>query len=106
MDQKITALLLGIIDKDSDVKKLKYYGLTYRQIGELIEANVENGNLNSEHESVVLTQKGKEYLEQNKNLIKEPDKSKWIEIDFKNKIKKINKEDVFLPSSKHLSFLK
>jgi len=104
--EKITALLLAIIEKDTDVRKLKYYGLSYRQIGELIETNIQDGNLKSDHESITLTQKGKEYLEQNRNLIKEPDKSKWIDIDFKNKMNKISTEYVFLPSSKNLSFFK
>jgi hypothetical protein len=105
-EQKTIVYLLHIIEADGDIKKLKHFGLSYRQIGELIELNIKSGYLQSDDDMITLTGLGKEYLMANKSLIKERDKSKWIDVDFKSKIKQIDKEDVFLPSRNELSFLK
>lgn len=99
-------MLLKIIKEEGNIKKLKYFGLTYRQIGELIEINITNGNLNSNEDNISLSEQGQEFLDNNKDLIKERDKAKWIEVDWKNKIRQIHKDDIFLPSRKELSFLK
>lgn len=106
MKKQITALLLKTINDDGNIKKLRHYGLTYRQIGDLIEENIANGNLNGIEDVVSLTERGKEYLLANRELIKERDKSKWIELDLKNKTQPIDKEFIFLPSRNELSFLK
>ena len=106
MKEKADILLLDLIQKNGSLKKLKHYGLTYRQIADLIEANISNGNLNGNDDVITLTEQGRNYLLNNIKTIKEQDKAKWIELDTKNKIKQIDKEEVFLPSRKELSFLK
>ncbi|WP_448103964.1 hypothetical protein [Pedobacter panaciterrae] len=106
LEKKIVIQLLHIINSDGDIKKLRHSGLTYRQIAELIDANVTNGNLDGNDDIVTITQQGKDLLQVNKGEIKERDKSKWIEIDFKNKMQQIDKEDVFLPRKNDMSFLK
>ncbi len=106
MNAKITTLLLKEIDTEGDLKRLKHFGFSYRQIAEMIEENISLGNLTSEDEGVRLTPAGKLFLSNNIHLVKETDKSKWIEPDYKNKIQKIGKDDVFLPSRKNLSFQK
>jgi hypothetical protein len=107
MDQdKYSLLLLHIIKEDTNVRQLMRYGLTYREIAELIEQNITLGNLNGENDTISLTKRGEDYLSANRNLIKERDKAKWIDLDFKHKITKIDKDDVFLPNKNKLSFLK
>ena len=80
--------------------------MSFRQITELIEQNINEGYLDNSQDKIQITVLGAEYLRQNEHLIKERDKSKWIELDHKNKIKKIQKDDVFLPAQNALSFLK
>jgi predicted transcriptional regulator len=98
--------LLDIVDKEGNIRKLKQGGLSYREIGDLIEKNITDGNLNGDSELISLTEKGKALLENNRHLLKEVDKSKWIEPDYKNKIEKIDPDDVFLPARKSFSFRK
>lgn len=106
MEEKITTTLLHIIEKEGSIKKLKQFGLTYSEIVDLIDVNVNNGNLHEDNNDVSLTTQGVEFLTTHRHLIKETDKSKWIQPDTKNKMKKIGRYDVFLPSKKELSFLK
>jgi len=103
---KINLQLLDIVDRDGNIRKLKQNGLSYREIGELIEKNITEGNLDEDSELISLTPKGKGFLETNRHLLKEIDKSKWIELDYKNKFEKIDPNDVFLPSRKGFSFQK
>jgi predicted transcriptional regulator len=103
---KIDLQLLDIVDKDANIRKLKQSGLSYKEIGNLIEKNITEGYLNGDSELISLTEKGTEFLKKNRHLLKELDKSKWIEPDYKNKIGKINPDDVFLPSRKSFSFRK
>ena len=103
---KIDLQLLDIVDKDGNIRKLKQVGLSYREIGDLIEKNIAVGYLNGDSDLISLTEKGKDFLEENRHSLKEVDKSKWIEPDYKNKIEKIDPDDVFLPSRKSFSFRK
>ena len=103
---KIRTTLLKIIEEGSSVKMLKHLKLSYAEIADLIEENINNGNLRERDGEIVLTEYGTIFLKENKHLVKEADKSKWIEPDYKNKIRKIARDDVFLPSKKELSFLK
>lgn len=103
---KITATLLKIVEEGSSVRMLKHLRLSYTEIADLIEQNIINGNLIEKDSEIVLTENGASFLNQNRHVVKEIDKSKWIEPDYKNKIKKIARDDVFLPSKKELSFLK
>ncbi|PWV44626.1 hypothetical protein [Chitinophaga sp. S165] len=103
---KLSSLLLHIIKEDTNVRQLIHYGLSYREIAELIEQNITSGNLNGDNDVISLTKQGEDYLNANRKLIKERDKSKWIDLDLKHKITKIDKDDVFLPTRDKLSFLK
>lgn len=104
--QKIDIQLLQIISSDGDIKKLRHFGLSYRQIAELIDSNVESGNLNGEEDHISLTVKGAKLLQARIGELKEREKSKWIGLDIKNKVQQFDKEDVFLPRKNDLSFLK
>ncbi|GGG99072.1 hypothetical protein [Pedobacter zeae] len=106
MDNKIKAILFEIIANNGKVGKLKHYGLSYRQGADLIEDSIKNGDLTDAQEMIKLTEKGQAFLKANHHLIKETDKSKWIDLDFKNKMRQIDKDEVFLPSRKELKFLK
>lgn len=105
-EQRIHIELLNIVNNRSDLKKLRHFGLTYRQIAALIESNVLSGNLSSEGDLLSITELGKNVLESRQNELKETDKSKWIDLDYKSKVKQIDKDDVFLPRKDDLSFLK
>lgn len=106
MNDKITILLLHVIHLKKNVNQLLHHNLSYREIVKLVETNIDEGNIVDDGGRVMLTEKGLEILKQNESKIKERDKTKWIEPDHANKIRKIGPDEVFLPSQHALSFLK
>lgn len=106
MTTKNKVLLLRVIHEDGDIKLLRHHNISFREIGEMVETSVEEGLLTNSDDIISLTDQGKDFLESNIGIIKERDKSKWIELDRKNKIRKIDRDEVFLPAQNALSFLK
>lgn len=106
MTTKNKVLLLRVIHEDGDIKLLRHHNISFREIGEMVETSVEEGLLTNSDDIISLTDQGKDFLEGNIGIIKERDKSKWIELDRKNKIRKIDRDEVFLPAQNALSFLK
>lgn len=106
MDNKKTVLLLRVLHEDGDINILRHHNMSFREIAELVEHNVKEEFLTDSGDKISLTERGMEYLKNNIGLVKERDKSKWIEPDKKNKIRKIDRDEVFLPTQNALSFLK
>lgn len=106
MKAKNKVLLLNVIHENGNVNLLRHYNISFREIAELVNENVDLGFLINSDGIITLSDRGKEFLNSNIHLIKEQDKSKWIDLDIKNKISKIDKNDVFLPSRNGFSFLK
>lgn len=106
MDSKIITLLLHVIATRGNINQLRRQNMTYWEIANLSEALIDSGLLKYEGNLLTITQDGLNFLEKNRSLIKNKDKSTWIEPDYKNKIKRIDRDFIFLPSPNELSFLK
>lgn len=106
MTTKNKVLLLRVIHEGGDIKLLRHHNISFREIGEMVETSVDEGFLTNSDDIIALTDQGKEFLDSNISIIKERDKSKWIELDMKNKIRKLDRDEVFLPAQNALSFLK
>lgn len=106
MSTKNKVLLLHVLHENGNINLLRHHNITFREIAELVNENIESGFLINNEGIIALTDKGIEFLKTNIRLIKERDKSKWIDLDMKNKIMKIDKNEVFLPTRDRFSFLK
>jgi predicted methyltransferase len=104
MEENKLYLLLDVIFKNGSVKKLTREGITFSEIA--IETNnaIENELVTNNNEKIILTEKGIELLKALETRFKKTNKSEWIEKDLKNKIPKLDKNLLFLPSQNELSF--
>jgi hypothetical protein len=106
MKDKNTVLLLRILHEDGNINLLRHHNMSFKEIAELVEQSVDQNLLSNSGEIIALTELGIDFLKSNIGLVKERDKSKWIEPDKKNRIRKIERHEVFLPAQNALSFLK
>lgn len=104
MNDKHLYRLLEIVMKKSDVRQLILEGLNYKQIGELTSLALRDGFLIYEKKELILSDKGLYKIEKDENLYKKTDKSEWIMPEIKSRIKRIDKNDIFLPNQDELSF--
>lgn len=104
MKERQITTLLHIINSKGNVKLLIREGLTFKKITELMEECVSQDYLTYENESIILTGKGIEFLENSLNTLKKTNKNEWIEKDVKNQIAKKDKSFIFVPRQNELTF--
>ena len=104
MENEELVLLLDMIDKKSNIKKILRNGISFSKIPLLVKDSVELGFLTYENQILKLTDEGLVFLASARETMKNPNKDEWIEKDFKRKIQKIEKKVLFLPRQDELDF--
>ncbi|MFC3561194.1 hypothetical protein [Pedobacter jamesrossensis] len=96
-------LLLKIIKFNGDVTPLLNLDYDYVQISGLIQKEIEDKNAEYNKGNLFLTEKGN-LLIQKLEKDRDPGSSSWIEPELASKITPIEKDFVYLPNRKELSF--
>ena len=96
--------MLDIVQKNGDVRKVINEGADFEMIGNLTTYALAEGFLEFENNRLIVTQKGITKIELEKKEYKKTNKEEWIKPDLKNKVSKIDKNDIFLPSQDELTF--
>ena len=104
MNEDNLYLLLDIIKKNGNVKKLIHNGLGYKAIAELTTWAINNKYVIIDNNEISLSEKGNSELLRLSILFKKNNKNEWINPEFESKIKPIEKDFIYLPNKKELSF--
>ena len=104
MKNKFLYILLEIIDQNGDIRRLVNEGLDYKSIGDLTNEALKDNYLILKDKKLILTEKGLQKKENDSSNFKRVNKSEWILPSLKNQIKKISKNDIFLPEEDELFF--
>ena len=103
MENKLIYLLLEIVAKNGNVKRLVHEGLSFRDIATLNNSLINKGLLIFIEEKIQLSEEGKKKHAELENIFKELDKDKWINKEEKSKIEKFGKDFIYLPSQLDLN---
>ncbi len=98
--------MLNLIEDSGNIKRLLRENLSYKEISELISKLVKDDLLIYVDKKIILTQKGKKALTDGKQLIKETNKDLWIQPENKSRVKKFERNFIYLPNQTELDFLK
>lgn len=104
MKDKFLYRLLEIVNKNSDVRQLIREGIDYKMIGDLTTKALEEKYLIYQNDLIRITEKGIDKINTDAKKFKRINKEEWITPDKKSQIKKIDKNDIFLPNKDELSF--
>ncbi|EGV42498.1 hypothetical protein BZARG_2200 [Bizionia argentinensis JUB59] len=97
-------LMLNLIEDSGNVKRLLRENLSYKEISELISKLVQDELLTYVDKKIILTDKGEKKLNESKHLIKETNKELWIKPENKSRVKKIERNFIYLPNQTELDF--
>lgn len=97
-------LLLNLIFRNGNVKRLTRQGITFLQIAEETNSAIVKGLVTYDGSRVVLTDSGVETLKALSLEYKRTNKEVWIEPDLKSQIPKLDKNFIFLPRQNELTF--
>ncbi|WP_294293035.1 hypothetical protein [uncultured Chryseobacterium sp.] len=97
-------LLLDIIKKNGNVKKLIHNGLDFTEIADLTKKLIELDLISYEDKKVQISQKGEDIYLKLEKKYKIKEKNKWIEEENNSKIEKISKDFIYLPKLNELLF--
>lgn len=104
MNEKLLYLALLKINNNTSITELLHEGMDYSEITELLKYIRKEEFISESSDSLVLSQKGIEVFNTLSNTYKKTIKNDWIRQDEKNIIKKIRKNDIFVPNSNELTF--
>ncbi|WP_010522857.1 hypothetical protein [Aquimarina agarivorans] len=104
MTEKKEILVLKMIENSGNIKKLLRENLSYREISEITNKLVDNELLSYVEKKIRLTPKGKEVLAEGKHLLKETNKVNWIQPENQSRIKKHERNFIYLPNQTELDF--
>jgi hypothetical protein len=103
IEQNVKLLLLKIIKFNGDITPLLKLEYDYAQVAKLIQIEIENQTAEYIKGSLFLTSKGNLLIDQlEKN--RKPGSESWIEPEIASKIIPIDKDFIYLPNKKELSF--
>lgn len=97
-------LLLDIIKKNGNVKKLIHKGLDFTEIANLTNKLIEMDLIVYTEGQVKISPKGENTYSKLEKKFKIKDKDKWIEEENDSKIEKISKDFIYLPKLNELLF--
>lgn len=97
-------ILLQIIKENASLDPLISSGLTYKDIGDLMEVVFAEKYIIQDNTSIKLTESGIEFLAYLEKKRKNRNKNEWIEVDKRSKIAKIDKKFIYLPDQNDLWF--
>lgn len=104
MTKRKETLILNMIEDSGNIKRLLREDLSYKDISEITNKLVEDELLSYVEKKIILTEKGKEVLSQNKLLIKETNKENWIQPENKSRVKIYERNFIYLPNQTELDF--
>lgn len=104
MKNKHIYILLEIIKNNGNVKRLVHEGLKFSQIADLTSEIISNEYAKYKGDNIFLTELGLDYLSEFRENFKKREKESWIVKEEKSKISKIDKDFIYLPNQKELSF--
>lgn len=104
MNDKHLYLALLKIKNNTDINELRHEGLTYGEITGLIKNIIEKGYMTETEELLTLSETGIAIFKELEITYKKTNKDEWISYDKKNLIKKLKKNDIFVPRSNELTF--
>ncbi|MCT3800284.1 hypothetical protein CMU10_06880 [Elizabethkingia anophelis] len=104
MNEKHIYLALLKIKNNTSINELIHEGLDFNDISNLLRSIIKSGYLTETDTELILSQSGNERLNELEISYKKTNKNEWIRYDEKNLIKKLKKNDTFVPSSKELTF--
>lgn len=104
MTKRKEILILNMIENSGNVKRLLREDLSYREISDITNKLVQDELLSYIEKKIMLTEKGKEVLDENKLLIKEANKENWIQPENKSRVKKHERNFIYLPNQTELDF--
>jgi len=105
MKNKFLFRLLDVIEKNGDVRRLIHEGIDFKTIGDLTQFSLQHGYVVFIDKKIVITQKGIDEIKTGEKEYKRTNKAEWILPDWKSKITKIDKNDIFLPRKDDLEFI-
>ncbi len=103
MNNKNLYLLLNIVKKNGNVKRLIHENLDFKEIADLTNQAIVNDLILFKEDNLILTTKGEMLYTKLEEVYKEKDKDKWIFKENISKIPKIEKDFIYLPNQKELN---
>lgn len=104
MNKKNLYLLLTIVKNNGSIKRLTREGLTFKMIAEISNSAIKEGYLIYENNLTTLSSTGNQFIEDFGPEFKLTNKDEWIQKDFSSKIKRLEKDFIFLPNQNELNF--
>lgn len=104
MTDKHLYLALLKIKNNTNINELVHEGLEFFEITNLLKQIIELNYLLETDSELILSELGYERFNLLETHYKKTNKADWIKFDEKNIIKKLRKNDIFVPSSKELTF--
>jgi predicted methyltransferase len=100
---KNLTLLLDVILRNGDIRKLINDGLDYQSIADLTKLALKDGYLQVDEGKIKVSKSGLSFIEKNKDLTIKS-KEDWIRPLDKSKIRRLEKNEIFLPKQDELTF--
>lgn len=104
MNEKHIYLALLKIKNNTSITELIHEGLEFDDISNLLKTVIKLNYLIETDSELTLSDLGNNRFSELEKLYKKTNKDEWIKFDEKNLIQKIKKNDIFVPSSKELTF--
>ena len=104
MNEKKLYLALLKVNNNTSISELLYEGMNYSEITDLLKYIRNEGYITESNDSLLLSEKGNQIFSDLSNTYKKTVKKDWIRQDEKNIIKKMRKNDIFVPDSNELTF--
>lgn len=104
MNEKYLYILLGIIERNGNIRSLLREGLSFSRIAELTNEAIASGLVIQSDERIKLSDIGLEKMQELEVRYKKINKEEWIDKDIKSVIPKLDKNLIFLPDQNELTF--
>ena len=104
MKQKKLYLLLRIVKTKRSINALLRENLTFKEIGDLTEQAINMNFIKRIDNEIVLTESGELTFEMLRKQFTKTNKDEWIEKEKDSQVEPHEKDFIFLPDPKELSF--
>ncbi len=104
MDERELYLLLHVIKKNGDIKKLVREGIDYKRIAELTSEAISKKLVLYKNDEIELSDLGNSKYDEIKGNYKKNNKAGWIAKDDKSQTAKLDKNAIFVPRQDELTF--
>jgi len=104
MNEKHLYKLLKLINNNGNINNLLREGLSFSKIAELTNEAIIAGLVIQAEERIELSSKGLEKMQEMAVRYKKINKEEWIEKDSKSIIPRLDKNSIYLPDQRELTF--